>query len=136
MFFLIQLTRNTLAHNFSNDTELNETLNISLMSEFANQDIVITYEDNGIGLQYDRIKEKALEQKKYTLEELNAMSQNELAELIFNSGLSTANETDMGAGRGMGMCIIKEKIEELGGRIEVDSQEGKYCNFRIIIPKN
>ena len=133
---LIQLTRNTLAHNFSSDTELNETLNISLMSEFANQDIVITYEDNGIGLQYDRIKEKALEQKKYTLEELNAMSQNELAELIFNSGLSTANETDMGAGRGMGMCIIKEKIEELGGRIEVDSQEGKYCNFRIIIPKN
>lgn len=106
------------------------------MSEFGNDDIIIIYEDNGIGLQYEKIKEKALQQKKYTLHELNSMSQTELAELIFNSGLSTSDEADMDSGRGMGMGIIKQKIEELGGRIEVDSEECKYCNFKIVIPKN
>ena len=60
------------------------------------------------------------------------MSQNELAELIFNSGLSNSDGVDMDSGRGIGMCIINE----LGGRIEVDSKEGKYCNFKIVIPKN
>ncbi len=64
------------------------------------------------------------------------MSQNELAELIFNSGLSNSDGVDMDSGRGIGMCIIKQKIDELGGRIEVDSKEGKYCNFKIVIPKN
>lgn len=64
------------------------------------------------------------------------MSQTKLAELIFSSGLSTSDDTDMDSGRGMGMSIIKQKIEELGGKIEVDSQEGRYCNFKIVIPKN
>ncbi|MBN1406247.1 MAG: response regulator [Calditrichaceae bacterium] len=133
---LIQLTRNTLAHNCNSNNKSDNTLNISLMSDLIDQDIVITYEDNGIGLQYDKIKAKAIEDKKYTQDELNSMSQNELAELIFASGLSTTEEADMNSGRGMGMCIIKQKIEELGGRIEVDSQEGKYCNFKIVIPQN
>ena len=133
---LIQLTRNTLAHNCSSNKAQVETLNISLMSDMLDNDIIITYEDNGIGLQYEKIKVKALQENKYTLDELNTMSQNELAELIFSSGLSTSEEADMDSGRGMGMSIIKEKIEELGGKIEVDSQEGKYCNFKIIIPRN
>ncbi|MEJ2543579.1 MAG: ATP-binding protein, partial [Calditrichaceae bacterium] len=109
---------------------------ISLMSDIIDKDIIITFEDNGIGLQYDKIKTRALEDKKYTEHELSSMSQNELAELIFTSGLSTTDEANMDSGRGMGMCIIKQKIEELGGRIEVDSQEGKYCNFKIVIPQN
>ena len=100
------------------------------------KDIIITYEDNGIGLQYEKIKAKALKENKYTADELNSMSQKELAELIFTSGLSTTEEVNMDSGRGMGMCIIKQKLEELGGRIEVDSQEGKYCNFKIVIPRN
>ena len=133
---LIQLTRNTLAHNFHTDKKLDDTLNISLMSDLIDKDIVITFEDNGIGLQYEKIKAKALENKRYSADELNSMSQKELAELIFTSGLSTTDEANMDSGRGMGMCIIKQKIEELGGRIEVDSQEGKYCNFKIVIPKN
>ena len=87
-------------------------------------------------MQYEKIKAKALKENKYTADELNSMSQKELAELIFTSGLSTTEEVNMDSGRGMGMCIIKQKLEELGGRIEVDSQEGKYCNFKIVIPRN
>ena len=133
---LIQLTRNTLAHNSNTINKLDDTLNISLMSDQIDKDIIITYEDNGIGLQYEKIKAKALKENKYTADELNSMSQKELAELIFTSGLSTTEEVNMDSGRGMGMCIIKQKLEELGGRIEVDSQEGKYCNFKIVIPRN
>jgi chemotaxis protein histidine kinase CheA len=77
-----------------------------------------------------------VENNEYTSDELNSMLQNELAELIFNSGLSTSDEADMSSGRGIGMGIIKQKTDELGRRIEVDSQEGKYCNFKLYIPNN
>ncbi|MEJ2054160.1 MAG: response regulator [Calditrichaceae bacterium] len=133
---LVQLTRNTLAHNLSGENGGNETLNISLLSEIQDDEVIIVYEDNGIGLQYDKIKQKALDQNKYTREQLEVMTQTELAELIFSSGLSTSDVASLEAGRGMGMCIIKQKIDELGGRIEVDSKEGKYCNFKIFIPKH
>jgi len=132
---LVQLTRNSLAHNLNESNISKSGLNIKLASEMQKDDVIIVYEDDGIGLQYDKIRQKALEQKKFSNEELDQMSQNEVAELIFNSGLSTTDEADLESGRGMGMCIIKQKIDELGGRIEIDSQEGKYCAFRIFIPK-
>lgn len=119
-----------MAHNFTEDYNSDEALNINLMIEFGNNDIIITYDDNGIGLQYNKIKEKAVQQSKYTLDELNSMSQTELAELIFNSGLSTSDETDIDSGRGMGMSIIKQKIEESGGKIEVDSQEADTATLK------
>lgn len=133
---LVQLTRNTLAHNYKSEHNSDEILNIKLMNELNDDEITIIYKDDGVGLQYEKIKEKALEQNKFTREQLDTMPHNELAKLIFDSRLSTSNEADLVAGRGMGMCIVQHKIDELGGSIEVDSEEGSYCSFKIHIPKN
>ena len=59
------------------------------------------------------------------------MENEQLLNLIFLQGISTTNQVDQISGRGVGMAIIKEKIDKHGGKIEVDSQPNKYCEFKI-----
>ena len=57
----------------------------------------------------------------------------QIADLILVSGISTAESSDLIAGRGIGMAIIKQKIEELDGKLEIESKTGKYCQFTLSI---
>ena len=82
----------------------------------------------------DKIKEKALSFDKWKKEELDKMPGNELTSLIFHTGISTADNSDLISGRGVGMNLIKQKIEEHGGSIEVESKTGEFCNFKLILP--
>ena len=54
---------------------------------------------------------------------------------IFTPGISTAEKVGISAGRGVGMDIIKKKLENIGGTIRIESKEGKYCQFVIEMPK-
>lgn len=61
-------------------------------------------------------------------------SEEELRRLIFSPGISTAAETTLHAGRGMGLDLVRERIEAAGGRIAVHSEPGRYCAFQIRLP--
>ena len=63
------------------------------------------------------------------------MSRRELLQLIFESGFSTAKKTSEAAGRGVGLDIVKQVIEEIGGTIQVDTAEGKGTTFTIRVPQ-
>ncbi|MBN2710406.1 MAG: response regulator [Calditrichaceae bacterium] len=138
---LVQLYRNAVIHSYQEPAVRKklgkkEETKLTLSSEVKSGKLVITLEDDGQGLQYEKIKQKALKMKKLNAKDIEKMNREQLAELIFNTGISTANHTDLTAGRGVGMGVIRSKLEELNGSIIVESEEEKYCKFIIMLPMN
>ena len=94
--------------------------------------IVIEIEDNGKGLDKDRILAKAIETGQVSQ---NAnLSDGEIYKLIFAAGLSTAEKVSDISGRGVGMDVVRSNIEDLRGTIEIDSTMGKGSKISIRLP--
>ena len=100
----------------------------------SGENIVITIEDDGNGIDQDRIKSKALEKEMYTEEQLDHMSKNRVFQILFESGFSTAEQITSVSGRGVGMDMVKSSVEEFGGKIFIDSTKGMGSKFVITIP--
>lgn len=96
--------------------------------------IVIQVIDDGKGLDADRIRKKALERELVAPADLERMTLNQIYNLIWEPGFSTAETVTEISGRGMGMDIVKSKIEELNGTVEVDSVPGQGATFTIKLP--
>ena len=96
--------------------------------------IVIQVSDDGKGLDADRIARKALEKGLLTEPELEKMTRRQIYQLIWEPGLSTAEKVTEVSGRGMGMDIVRSKIEQLNGTVELDSQPGKGTCLTIKLP--
>ena len=65
---------------------------------------------------------------------MNKWDEQKIADTIFEPGISTSDTTDLVAGRGVGMDIIKHKVESHKGEIVLDYQKGKYIEFTVILP--
>lgn len=96
--------------------------------------IIIEIEDDGKGLNTERIKEKILEKGLAKQEEIDAMSPKQIHMFIFHAGFSTAAQVTSVSGRGVGMDVVRTNIEKIGGTIELDSEEGRGSKFTIKIP--
>lgn len=96
--------------------------------------IIIEISDDGKGLPLDRIKQKAIDNDIYTAEELDEMPDQQIQQLIFHAGFSTAEKVTSVSGRGVGMDVVRTNIEKIGGAVELSSKEGKGSTFRIKIP--
>ncbi len=134
---LTHLIRNAVSHGIESPEERlksskDERGTIRLAISHEHSDIIIEIRDNGRGLDYQEIRKKA--------DELGLINQgaeltNEgLQHLLFSQHLSTAEKTTEISGRGVGLNIVKQIIEENGGNIEIDSEPGKYTTIRMIIP--
>ena len=86
------------------------------------------------GIDKDKLKLKAIDLKLVNKEEVETWTEDKILNLIYISGLSTAESTTMISGRGIGMDIIKERILKMGGTIQIKSVQGKFCNFFIKLP--
>jgi chemosensory pili system protein ChpA (sensor histidine kinase/response regulator) len=95
-------------------------------------DVVVTFSDDGAGLNLLRIREKAIEQG--LLPEHAQVSDAELSHLIFATGLSTADGISELAGRGIGMDVVRNEVNALGGLIDVTSQTGMGTQFKLVLP--
>ncbi len=93
--------------------------------------IAIEVEDDGRGLDLDKIRQKALQKGLYHSEELENMSTNQLQALIFEPGFSTSTTITEVSGRGVGLDVVRTNVEHLKGSIEVESQVGQGCTIRI-----
>jgi HAMP domain-containing protein/HPt (histidine-containing phosphotransfer) domain-containing protein len=136
---LIQLVRNSLAHGIESMEERknigkSEKGVITLETNSHNGIFTLIYEDDGRGINVDKLKIKAIEQKIISYEKAMDMEHNELAELIFVSGLSSASDTSMLAGRGVGMDLVRDKLSKHEGSIHVLFE--KECFTRFIIQFN
>lgn len=94
--------------------------------------LTIEVHDDGNGLNYEAIRERAI--SKGLLSPIQRATDNELARLIFHPGFSTREQASEISGRGVGMDIVAKTIESLQGRIEVDSVSGQGTTIRLLIP--
>ncbi len=96
--------------------------------------ILINIQDDGAGIDPQKIKDKAIKMGVLTEEQAAAMPDKAALQLIFNAGLSTAEKVSNISGRGVGMDVVKTSIEKVGGTTEIMSEVGKGTTLRIRIP--
>lgn len=95
-------------------------------------DVSVEFQDDGAGLNVQRIREKALQQGMITPDQ--PLSDAEAANLIFLPGFSTAAQVTELAGRGIGMDVVRNEVNALGGRIETTTQPGRGTSFKLVLP--
>ncbi len=136
---LMHIIRNSLDHGIETPTERELTGkadigSISISAEQANGQMIITIQDDGKGINSDKVALKALEQGQIDENQYNTMTENEKAMLIFGAGVSTADEITDISGRGVGMDVVKTNIHKLGGAIKLDTHIGKGTTITIMLP--
>jgi len=136
---LIHLLRNAVDHGIETPQERlaagkTERGIILLSARHEQGRMVITVEDDGRGIDLERVKAKAIEKGLISRAEAEAMSREEALDLIFVSGLSTARTISDVSGRGVGMDIVRNNIESLSGSIQVETWPGRGTQFQIILP--
>ncbi len=136
---LIHLLRNSADHGIETPEERIKigkpkqgTINLRAYQDGNN--VVIEVEDDGNGIDYEKIREKAIERGIITKETSQALSENELLQFIFAPSFSTALKITNVSGRGVGLDVVKTKIEALGGNVEVKSEAGKGTKFMVRLP--
>jgi len=136
---LIQLIRNSISHGIETPVERERLkkpqYGIIEISTFAeNGNVGLRFRDDGRGLQLQKLKQRAIESGKWTAGEMENWNDQQLAELIFASGITTSETVDMVSGRGVGMDGIKHRLTEYNGRIQVKFDRDKFCEFEILLP--
>lgn len=96
--------------------------------------VIIQITDNGRGLNRDKLIKKALEKGIISQEKAAKITDHEAHELIFAAGVSTAANVTNISGRGVGMDVVKNNIEKIGGRVELKSEPGKGMTLSLKIP--
>jgi two-component system, chemotaxis family, sensor kinase CheA len=90
--------------------------------------------DDGAGLDYEKIRNKARTTGLITADQASRMTEREIANLIFRRGLSTAEKVSNVSGRGVGMDVVQTNIEKIGGTVDVQSRTGQATTVRMKIP--
>ncbi|MEJ6527045.1 chemotaxis protein CheA [Exiguobacterium sp. USCH10] len=107
---------------------------LALRAYHGGNRVFIEIEDDGAGINVDKVRSKALERGVISDEEATMMSENELAMLIFAPGFSTADVVTDLSGRGVGLDVVKNKIESLGGVVSLETVAGQGTKFQVSLP--
>ena len=95
-------------------------------------DVSVDFSDDGAGLDLKRIRDKALSLGLVT--SAQSLADNEISQLIFMPGFTTASQVTELAGRGIGMDVVRSEVNSLGGRIETTTAAGQGTHFKLILP--
>lgn len=136
---LVHLIRNSLDHGVeSPEIRLAagkpEEGHVELRAYHSGNHVFIEIEDDGAGINKERVLSKALEKGVVTPEIASKLTDNQINELILASGFSTAEVLSDISGRGVGLDVVKSTIESLGGNITIESEEGKGSLFSVQLP--
>ncbi|MCM1287132.1 MAG: chemotaxis protein CheA [Clostridium sp.] len=96
--------------------------------------VTIEVSDDGAGIDVEKIKQKAIDKGAITEEQAEYMSEKEAVDLLFQPAFSTAEKISDVSGRGVGLDVVKNKIEGLGGDVEVASKLGEGTTFIVRLP--
>jgi len=134
---LVHLVRNAVDHGIeSKETRIangkSEVGTITLAAYHQGGNVVIEINDDGGGIDRQAVFDKAVE--KGLVDTSNTLNESQVFDLIFEPGFSTAKELSDISGRGVGMDVVKKNIQSLGGRIQVQSEQGKGSQFKVYLP--
>lgn len=96
--------------------------------------VIVRISDDGRGLNLEAIKSKLVKNGTHTKAQVDTMSTPDLYLMIFSSGFSTAQQVTEISGRGVGMSMVKDCVDAIGGRISIDSNYGKGATFLLELP--
>jgi two-component system, chemotaxis family, sensor kinase CheA len=137
---LIHLVRNCVDHGIEKPAERQrrgKSAQGSIVLSVAQRDggrVEILVGDDGGGIDLERVRTAARQQQSDSGRDLTDIDTAALLDLVFQSGLSTSPLITDISGRGLGLAIVRDKIERLGGTIELQSQAGSGTQFRIVLP--
>lgn len=135
---LMHLVRNAIDHGIEKEEERllkNKPIQglLKLNAGYEGNEIFITIEDDGKGLDREKIINKAITNG-LANDEINNLSDSDVWKYIFEAGFSTAEEVSQISGRGVGLDVVKRNIEKVQGKIEVSSNKYKGTLFKLRIP--
>ena len=136
---IVHLVRNAVDHGIEMPSERvslskEETGKVTIRSYHEGGQVVIEISEDGRGIDPEKIGIKALEKKIVSEEDLEKMTEHDIMSLIFAPGFSTAASVTNVSGRGVGMDVVKNNIEEIGGTCDLSSKVGEGSTFRLRIP--
>ena len=137
----IQMIRNSIAHGIEPPAQRLQhgkleagTVQIAFTADHADE-YVLTVEDDGDGLSYEQIVDKALRLDLISPQQAVALERTAIYRLIFQPGFSTAPQVSEHAGRGVGLDAVSSLVRGHGGRIGVSTAAGRYTRFKVLLPK-
>ena len=137
---LMHLLRNSADHGIEGDVNLrkkrgkSETGSIFLDAYQDGNNVVIEVRDDGNGIDVEAVKRKALERGTITEEQASVMSDKDIVNLLFLPSFSTAKVVSDISGRGVGLDVVRSKIESLSGEVEVKTVLGEGSTWTIRLP--
>ncbi|WP_324665529.1 chemotaxis protein CheA [Haloarcula sediminis] len=136
---LMHILRNSVDHGIESPAEREAagkepTGHITLRASRERDHVIIEVEDDGAGLDVEGIKNNAIEKGVRSPEELDAMDDSAIYDLIFHPGFSTADEVTDTSGRGVGMDVVHDTVTQLDGSVNVDSTPGEGTTVALRLP--
>jgi two-component system chemotaxis sensor kinase CheA len=136
---LIHLVRNAVDHGIESAEERlaagkPQRGQVTLTARHEQGRIILTVEDDGGGIDAERLRQKAVEKGLISAEEAAGLSEEKTFDLMFLAGISTASKITDLSGRGVGLDIVHNNIQRINGSIQVESQRGVGSRFQIILP--
>lgn len=136
---LVHLVRNSVAHGIEGPADRaaagkQEQGTVYLRAYHRGNHIYIEVEDNGRGIDYQRVKQSAIDCGMVSAETADRLTERDLREMLFHPGFSTAVVKTELAGRGVGLDVVRSNLNALNGEIEVQSTAGLGTKFTLKVP--
>lgn len=138
---LLHLVRNSLDHGIESPEERkalgkNENGLVRVNVSQNSNRIIVTVSDDGRGLDFEKIRSKAMERFIEKSKEISKMNEDELVQFIFLSGFSTREEVSELSGRGIGMDVVRSEMDALKGKISISSEKNKGTKIELSLPSS
>jgi chemosensory pili system protein ChpA (sensor histidine kinase/response regulator) len=136
---LVHLVRNSVAHGIETPEKRRESGKaelgrVTLRAYHRGNHIYIEVEDDGHGIDYDRVRQSAVDRGLVSTETASSLTERELREMLFHPGFSTAPIKTELAGRGVGLDVVRANLNLLNGEIEIQSTAGAGTKFILKVP--
>jgi chemosensory pili system protein ChpA (sensor histidine kinase/response regulator) len=136
---LVHLVRNSVAHGIESaearrSAGKSEVGRVSLHAYHRGNHIYVEVEDDGGGIDYERVKQSAIERGLVSPETADRLTERDLREMLFHPGFSTAPVKTELAGRGVGLDVVRANLNTLNGEIEIQSTHGQGTKFTLKVP--
>ena len=136
---LVHLVRNSVAHGIESAEQRraagkHEIGKVSLRAYHRGNHIYIEVEDDGGGIDYDRVKRSAIERGLVSTETADRLTERDFREMLFHPGFSTAPAKTELAGRGVGLDVVRANVTALNGEVDIQSTRGQGTKFTLKVP--